>query len=425
MKRLLTALPLLLILAAALPMASASAADASSSAQQKLIQKGAYLARAGDCVACHQAPGGKPYAGGLPLPTPFGTLYTPNITPSKKYGIGNWTFQEFWRALHDGIAPGGVVPLMGKYLYPAFPFPSYTKITRSDAKALWAYLRSVKPVDSRPPSNEMEFPFNIRQSLIGWRIMFFRSGVYKPDPKHSKAWNRGAYLVQSYGHCGACHTQHNPLGAPMSGEYLTGGVIPVQNWYAPNLTSNQKYGVGNWTKKEIVQLLKTGINDKNATFGPMSDVVHDSMQYMTNKDLYAIATYLKSLPAKDELPPPDHVEMSEARKKQLYKSGRILYLKHCEACHQDKGEGVPGIYPPLRDNGAIISRNPVNAIRMILQGGFEAPTKANPRPFGMPPFAQALTDKEVAAIATYIRGSWGNKASAVPPSLVRDYRTMR
>jgi len=425
MKRLLTALPVLIAAwVLALPAAAATGATASGSAksQQQLIKKGEYLARAGDCIACHTAPGGKRFAGGYALPTPFGTLYTPNITPDNEYGIGQWSFDDFYNALHDGVAPGGV--LGGHYLYPAFPYPSYTHIKRSDAKAIWAYLRSLKPVHYQPPQNEMEFPFNIRQALIGWRLLFFHPGTYKPNPKHSKEWNRGAYLVQGLGHCGACHTDHNFLGAKKEGDYLAGGAIPVQNWYAPNLTSNQRYGVGGWSKQEIVQLLKTGISAKNATFGPMSDVVHDSLQYLNDKDLDAIATYLKSLPAKDEPEPPDHQELSKEQRQILYSMGQHLYARHCSECHQPGGEGVKSIYPPLKDNGAIIARNPVDPIRMILQGGFEAPTQGNPRPFSMPPFAQILNDKQVAALATYIRQSWGNDASPVPPSLVEKYRTI-
>lgn len=425
MKRLLRALPLLIVAwTFALPVASAASSSASSSgsdAQQKLIKKGEYLVHAGDCIACHTAPGGKQFAGGYTLPTPFGTLYTPNITPDKEYGIGQWSFEDFYNALHDGVAPGGV--LGGRYLYPAFPYPSYTKVTRSDAKAIWAYLRSLKPVHKKPPENQMEFPFNIRQALIGWRLLFFHPGTFKPNPKRSKEWNRGAYLVQGLGHCSACHTDHNVLGAKKEGEFLAGGMIPVQHWYAPNLTSNQRYGLGRWSKKEIVQLLKTGISGKNATFGPMSDVVHDSLQYLDNKDLYAIATYLKSLPAKDEPEPPDHEELSQEQRQILYNMGQHLYAHHCSECHQPGGEGVEGIYPPLKGNGAVMARNPVDAIRMILQGGFEAPTKENPRPFSMPPFAHVLSDKQVAALATYIRHSWHNDAGPVPPSLVEKYRT--
>ncbi|NII11638.1 cytochrome c [Oleiagrimonas sp. C23AA] len=381
------------------------------------VKRGEYLMRAGDCIACHSVAGGKPLSGGLPMVTPFGTIYTPNITPDDETGIGKWTEKDLWNAIHNGINRHG------EYLYPAFPFTSYTKVSKEDVSDIYAYLRSVKPVKRKNTPLGMAFPFNQREALLGWRMMFFDKGEFKPNPKKSKEWNRGAYLVEGLGHCGECHTQRNALGGTEKDEALAGGMIPIQNWYAPNLSTAPHGGLEGWTEKDIVDLLKTGRSSKGTVYGPMAEVVQDSMQYMTDADLKAIAVYLKSLPPQPTKERGAVVEPPEALVDEMVHHGKDIYEHKCARCHQSNGNGVEHIYPPLNGNASVLAPNPVNPIRIVLLGGFEVTTQTYPRPFSMPPFAQDLSDKDVASVVTYIRQAWSNKASPVSPQTVRKYRS--
>jgi len=384
-------------------------------ASQEEIQRGLYLAQAGDCLACHTARGGIDYAGGLPIPTPFGTLYTPNITPDEETGIGKYSAEDFWRAMHEGRARNGDL------LYPAFPYTNYTKVTREDVDAMYAYFMSLEPVKRQNRPHELRFPYNNRELLVGWRALYFRPGVYEPDPKQSEEWNRGAYLVEGLGHCNACHSTRNILGATREDD-IAGGLIPVQNWYAPALTSSRQMGLGDWDIEDVVDLLKTGVSPRGAVFGPMAAVVHDSLQFMTEADLHAMAVYMKSQRQEGEPEGPPQIRPTDEQVDHLMKLGEEIYEKYCEECHQPEGRGVPRIYPPLVNNEAITMRYPVNAVRMVLVGGFPPSTEGNPRPYGMPPFAQDLTDEQVAAVVTYIRQSWGNNAPPVTPSEVASAR---
>jgi mono/diheme cytochrome c family protein len=379
---------------------------------------GEYLARAGDCIACHTARGGEPFAGGLAMPTPFGTLYTPNITPDPETGIGKWTADDFYRALHDGKSKDGTL------LYPAFPFPSYTRVTRADSDAIFAYIRSVAPVTRKNRPHALRFPYNQRKLLIAWRALYFEPGEFRPDPSQSAEWNRGAYLVLGLGHCDACHTSRNVLGATQKGKELAGGLIPLQDWYAPSLTSNREAGLGQWATEDVVALLRTGVSNRGVVFGPMAQVVHDSLQYITEDDTRAMAVYLKSLGTTDAPVPPGQLRTTEAQSRASYESGGRIYDKHCKSCHGANGLGVPPMYPPLADNQAINMEYAVNPIRIVLFGGFPPSTGGNPRPFGMPPFAYTLSDQEVADVVTYMRQSWGNRASAVSGVEVAKYRTV-
>jgi mono/diheme cytochrome c family protein len=368
--------------------------------------RGQYLAAAGDCLSCHTMRGGKPYAGGRPIQTPFGTLYTPNITPDPETGIGKWSPDDFWRALHEGRSKDGSL------LYPAFPYTNYTKVTRDDADAMAAFFKTVPPVRQPNKPHEMSFPYDQRPLLAPWRALYFKEGEYRNDPAQTAEWNRGAYLVQGLGHCNACHAKRNPLGA-VTEDQTAGGLIPVLNWYAPSLTSSRETGLGSWEIGEIVALLKTGVSSRGAVFGPMAEVVHESLQHLAEADLAAMAVYLKS--QREEDPPSGAGEqlLTEAQGAQSMLRGARVYKERCAQCHQPGGEGVLRIYPPLANNEAIMMRNPVNAIRMVLNGGFPPSTQGNPRPYGMPPFAQLLSDEEVASVVTYIRGSWGNAAAPV------------
>jgi mono/diheme cytochrome c family protein len=377
-----------------------------------LLARGAYLARAGNCMGCHTARGGARYAGGRAIATPFGIVYTSNITPDPATGIGSWSAQHFWRALHNGRSKSG------RLLYPAFPYTSYTQVTREDSDALFAYLASQSAVAQPNRPHTLRFPYQSQAALAVWRSLYFKPGVYQLDASRSAEWNRGAYLVQGLGHCSACHSARNVLGATEEGPGLAGGLIPMQNWYAPSLASARQAGVGDWEREQIVSLLKTGISPRASVNGPMAEVVLRSTQYLSHEDLSAMAQYLKELPkVKDEPEAPTYTELSATAA--AAGRGAKLYEQHCEQCHGDKGQGQgQGIfraYPALAGNRAVTMQSTVNLVQMVLNGGFAPATEGNPRPFGMPPFVLVLDDTEVAALLTHIRSAWGNQASAVLP----------
>lgn len=381
-------------------------------ADPDVIAQGEYLARAGDCIACHTAKGGKPFAGGHSLPTPFGTVYSPNITPDDKTGLGQWHFDDFWQALHHGKSKDGTL------LYPAFPYPSYTKVTRDDAVAIFAYLMSLEPVEQAGKKQALSFPYNIRSLLHAWRAMYFSEGSYQPDTSKSDQWNRGAYLVQGLGHCNECHTSRNALGAVDDKVILAGGEIPAQGWYAPNLSMQPGGGLADWTEDDLVEFLQTGYSARGGAFGPMADVVRHSTQYLTTDDLSAIAVYLKTLPvAKVEAAAPI------ARATNLA-AGQRIFEQQCSTCHGKDGAGKQGIYPPLGGNTTVTEPTGVNAIRSVLLGGFPPSTQGNPMPYSMPPYAQVLSDSDVAAVVNYIRQSFGNMAAPVDASTVAKYRAL-
>jgi mono/diheme cytochrome c family protein len=371
------------------------------------VARGQYLVRAGNCLSCHTPPDGKPYAGGRAIPTPFGTLYSSNITPDPDTGLGAWTSADFWRALHDGVSKDG------SFLYPAFPYTHYTRVVRGDVDAMFAYLRSIPAVRLPNKPHEMRFPYDKRSLLAGWRALYFKPGTYQDDPKQTPEWNRGAYLVQGLGHCSACHAARNAWGAVTDDPQIAGGLIPMLNWYAPSLTSSRETGLGDWDIAHVVDLLKTGVSHRGAVFGPMSEVVRDSLQHLTEGDVRAIAVYLKSQREEDKADPDADSYVTQARRVELMRAGEQIYKDRCSDCHQIDGQGAPRIYPPLANNEAILMRNPINAIRITLNGGFPPSTQGNPRPYGMPPFAHVLNDDQVAAVVTYIRGAWGNHAAPV------------
>ena len=388
------------------------------------VIKGAYLARAADCMACHTTRGGASYAGGRVIPTPFGNLVSPNITSDKATGIGAWSADDFWRALHNGKSRDG------RFLYPAFPYTSYTKMTRADSDALFAWFRTVPPVTQPNQPHALRFPYDQRLLLAGWRALYFRAGEFRPDTARSAGWNRGAYLVQGPGHCSACHAARNALGATDSGLDLAGGMIPVLGWYAPSLTSDTEAGLGGWDRQHIVSLLKTGISPRATVFGPMAEVVTESLQHLSDPDLDAMAVYLKSLP-----PTPDERNQASERKstkavtrdapgEDLLRRGAAIYKDRCLDCHARDGSGRPLAYPPLAGNRALTMASAVNPIRMVLNGGYPPGTEGNPRPYGMPPFGPVMRDDEIAAVVSYIRAAWGNTAAAVSSAEVGRYRAV-
>jgi mono/diheme cytochrome c family protein len=380
------------------------------------IKRGEYLTRAGNCIACHTARGGAPYAGGLGVRTPFGTVYSTNITPDAKTGIGTWTAGHFWRAIHNGRSKDG------RLLYPAFPYPNYTQVTREDANAMFAYLWSQPPVEQPRRLHELRFPYNSQIALAVWRAVFFEPESFRPEPSKTADWNRGAYLVHGLGHCVACHSPRNVFGATSERLELSGGVLPMQGWYAPSLTSSAEAGVADWDTQHVVDLLRIGVSPRGSVMGPMADVVYRSTQYLSNDDLRAMAVFLKELP---QAPPksdegswwswfkgPKTREVSSIADDPRARGARI-YEKSCSECHGDNGEGAAGAYPALAGNRAITMDIAANVIRVVLSGGYLPATAGNPRPYGMPPFAPALNDVEIAAVVTYIRGAWGNTADPV------------
>jgi len=376
-----------------------------------LIARGKYLTVVGDCVSCHTAQGGPRFAGGRILPTPFGNIPAPNITPDKATGLGDWRFEDFWRALHDGVGRHG------EFLYPAFSYTSFTKVSRDDALAIFAYLRSLPPVRAPAKPLGLGFPYSVREGLAAWRALYFREGTYRPDPSKSAAWNRGAYLVQGLGHCNECHAARNAFGATRAMP-LSGGRIPVQDWYAPDLSTRAHGGLQGWTGQDIVDLLKNGQSARGAAFGPMAEVVASSTQYLRDDDLQAIATYLQSLPPRPAPVPTVSVPAAAM----LVDQGAKIYARSCAGCHGGDGKGVAGVYPPLDGNSSVLDPGGLNAIRAVLLGGFPPTTAGNPRPYSMPPFAQQLGDADVAAVVSYIRQAWSNRAPAVQQGDVFKYR---
>jgi mono/diheme cytochrome c family protein len=385
-------------------------------ATTQVLQRGEYLARAGDCVACHTEPTGKPFAGGRPMATPFGAIYVPNITPDDETGIGLWTAEDFYRMMHTGLSRDGTL------LYPAMPFAQYTKVTRADCDAIFAYLMSLPPVKQKNRPHELRFPFNKRELLVGWRTLYFREGEYRADPAQSAQWNRGAYLVEGLGHCTMCHTAVNALGGTKESKEFEGGMIPNQNWYAPSLTNNREGGLGDWNLKDIGDLLQVGISQRATTYGPMAEVTYNSLQYMTDEDTAAMAVYLKALPKKDAEPPP--TASARLVEPAVMEKGRAIYDKQCAVCHHSEGKGYPPHYPPLAGNPSITMATPVNPIRIVLNGGYPPGTRKNPRPHGMPPFAHILDDDGVAAVVTYIRVAWNNAGTPVSPKQIGELRAL-
>jgi len=380
------------------------------------FERGKYLAQAGDCIACHTIPGRRIFSGNRPLPTPFGTLYSPNITADPQTGIGKWSADDFYRMMHTGRSRDGAL------LYPAMPFAAYTKVTRTDTDAIFAYLKSVPPVRQPNRPHDMRFPYNNRALLLGWRTLYFQEGEYKPDTGKSAEWNRGAYLVLGLGHCSMCHTAVNVLGGSSPAQAFEGGLIPMQNWYAPSLTSNREAGLGEWEIDDIVALLTTGVSKRGTVYGPMAEVTYNSLQYLSDADARAMAVYLKSLPAAEAPPRDTSNPPLSAEATQAFGEGRRVYDAHCASCHGAEGRGKLPHYPPLANNQSIEMASAVNPIRMVLNGGYPPGTRKNPMPYGMPPFAQSLSDVEIAAVVTYIRTAWGNTGA---PVAVRDVNTLR
>jgi len=377
----------------------------SAAAQSMQAQRGEYLARAGDCVSCHTANGGAPFAGGLRLDTPFGYMLSPNITPDPDTGIGRWSSGDFWRALHEGVNR------QGKDMYPTMPYDFYTRMTREDVDAIFAFLATIKPVHNAVQVNHLYFPFDQRWTMAAWRELYFSEGTYKPVPGKSSSWNRGAYLVEGPGHCSDCHSPRNLLGGIEKSKDFNGAVI--DGWFALDLTSDIATGLGAWSVDDIATYLRTGAyKGKTTTLGPMAEVVRNSMSYMTEADLQAMAEYLKAIP------PESRLRTGRVAPDATRAQGATLYLDHCAGCHQSLGRGIPGVFPPLAGNGVIVATDPADIFKVVLQG---IPAQNGRVP--MPAFANRLSDAQISDIANYIRTSWGNAAAPnATPAMVAKLR---
>jgi mono/diheme cytochrome c family protein len=413
----------LVILATSIVTLQASA----STPDNELIQRGKYLSTAGDCVACHSAPGGKPFAGGLALPTPIGEIIATNITPSKTAGIGNYTLEQFSDALRKGIRADG------KRLYPAMPYTSYAKVSDDDVKAMYAYfMNDVAAVDTAAKPTQLPFPFNIRLSMAGWNLLFLDSQPYEADPAQSSEWNRGAYLTQGLTHCSACHSPRNLMMAEVPSKELAGG--EVGTWHAPNITSDRNSGMGGWDTDELVKYLKTGESlGKGQAAGPMAEAVDHSLQYLTDADLKAIAVYIKSVPAQREAADSKPVyalgqktdELSSLRGVALpadpnKMTGAQIYDGYCGSCHQAQAQGsFDGGLPSLSNNTAVGRSNTQNLVMVILEGIHRKSDGSDVR---MPGFARELTDPQIATLANYLTQHYGNPDAKVSVGQVEQQR---
>ncbi len=372
------------------------------------IERGRYLSVLGDCAACHTAPGKPAFAGGLGLQTPFGTIYSPNITPDNDTGIGSWTDEEFVAALRDGKGKKA-------HLYPAMPYPAYTKLSDEDALAIRAYLSTIQPVSARRKDNELPFPLNVRSVMVFWNWLNFTGGRYQPNPQKSAEWNRGAYIVEALAHCSTCHTPKTSLGADKTARGFEGATL--QGWFAPNITSDSHQGIGAWSKEEIVQYLKSGANRWTLASGPMADAVSHSTSKMTDKDLAAIAVYLKDIGGSaGAKPAPLPADASAMR------VGAAVYKDSCAACHKDSGSGEIRLFPRLAGSAMVQADDPTTLTRVVLQGTRAVSTPDAPTAPAMPAFDWRLDDVQVAAVLTYIRNSWGNAATPVDAKSVASQR---
>ncbi len=366
--------------------------------------RGAYLLRAGNCAGCHTRRGGEALAGGRAITTPFGAVYSSNLTPDADTGIGNWSADDFWNALHRGIGRGG------RLLYPAFPYTHYTRVTRADSDAMLAALKAGPPVSQPATPHALRFPFNTQFALRIWRWLYFDAGVFTPDPQQDAAWNRGRYLVEGLGHCSACHGERDALGGIVPTRAFAGSLLPDARWYAPPLRPTRDAA----DRADLLALLKHGISPQRGGAGPMAAVVQDSLQHLTQEDLSAMIRYIDSLPSVRPAPVDTLVVSPQLRVQQM-EEGADIYKAHCADCHGAEGAGEARVYPPLAGNDSVTAVTPMNAIRWLQFGGFAPSTAGNPYPFGMPPFAHQLAPAEQAAVLTYIRNAWGNQASAVSP----------
>ena len=396
----------------------------SAQATDAPADRGEYIARAGNCIACHSIPNAPPFSGGLKMATPLGPIYSTNITPDQKTGIGTYTREDFDRAMRLGIAKDG------HRLYPAMPYPSYAKMTEEDMNALYDFfMKSVPPADVPNKPSEIPWPLHYRQPLVLWSLLFSDDQRYQPKPDRDAAWNRGAYLVQGLGHCGACHT---PRGLAFNekgyhegdAKFLVGGTL--DNWFASNLRQDGNTGLGRWTQEDLTLFLKTGHNRFSTAIGSMTEVINNSTQYMTDDDITAMATYLRSLPGgreKDANPYTYDAATAEKLKTRKFDSpGALTYVQQCITCHLADGKGYAPYLPPLAGNRVAADPDPVSLVNIVLNGSARVVVDGMPDAYRMPQYRVLLTDQEIAEVVTFVRTSWGNKATPVTAADVAKIR---
>lgn len=406
--------------AAAVALAGPAAAQ---TADQDPVERGRYLATLADCVACHTAPGGAEFAGGYAIELPLGTIWSTNITPSKSHGIGDYSQEEFARALRRGLARDG------RHLYPAMPYDAYAGITDEDIAALYAYFtQGVAPVDAAPGQRtSLAFPFNMRFAMTGWNLLYAGGDPFTPDPALTEAQNRGRYLVNALAHCGSCHSPRGLLMGPVRGAYLTGG--DVGPWYAPDITADAGNGIGTWSPEQIAAYLGTGhAEGRGQAGGPMAEAVQNSLQHVTDDDRAAMAAYLKTVAPKDAgsgtdatsfgAPKSDEATLRGTHPQNAndgLTTGAELFSGYCASCHQPDGAGSTGqSYPPLFHNSATGAASATNLIAAILYGVDRRVGDAHvfmPH-FNKGSFVGALSDEEIAGIANYVLTTWGNAGAA-------------
>ena len=408
------------------PIAVSATTATLEATQKTMVQRGEYLARAGDCIACHTSAKGAPFAGGLPLKTPFGTIISTNITPEKEGGIGNYTQADFTRALRKGQRPNG------DYLYPAMPYTSYSKMSDTDLAEMYAYfMQGVVAKKQTNPKTHLSWPFSVNRLMSLWNWLYLPDKPFEDAPDQSAQWNRGAYLVQGLGHCGSCHTPRSVLGGEKgltetgSHLFLSGAVI--DGWYAQPLRNSALPGLGTWRAEDIAQYLKTGRTAHTAAFGAMADVVSQSTQYLTQADLLAIATYLKStgdgpgtVTSRASLPTDSTA--TALRNGETSKPGALIFLNNCAGCHRSGGQGAATVFPALAHSSSVAAPDPTSLIRIVLEGASMPHTGEAPSQLGMPALGWRLTDKNIADVLTFVRSSWGNHSASVNTDQVTKIR---
>ena len=369
------------------------------------LAQGEYLVRIGGCMACHTSNGGEPLAGGQRIDTPFGPVFSSNLTPSLTHGIGAWTLADFQNALRWGRSRDG------RLLLPAFPYNHTSVFTSEDVQAMFAWLQSIKPVDVASPAHQLTWPVGTQPVIAVWRSLYFSPTTFKSNEQQSDIWNRGAYLVQSAGHCAACHGPRNALGSFPAVDDLSGGFLPSQMWVAPSLLDHAQTTLARSSNEDISLLLRAGQNTSASVSGPMAEFVQHVGQYLSAQDGLAIATYLKS-----RIDPGSHkAKTSPSAMASSTPAAQTIYANHCANCHGDNGEGKAGRYPALAGNPAVVLAQPDNLIQMALYGGYGPSTNSRPRPYGMPPYLFTLNNQQIADVLNHIRSQWGNQAPAVSP----------
>jgi mono/diheme cytochrome c family protein len=407
----------------ALPMLGALLSGTAHAQQPAAaLSQGEYLARAGDCVACHSVPGGKAFAGGLKVGTPLGVLYSTNITPDPDTGIGRYSFKDFDRAVRFGVARDG------HHLYPAMPYPSYAKTSDADMQSLYTFfMKEVPPVRQANVPNEIPRYLSWRWPLVIWNMLFTAKPSFIPNPAHAAQWNRGAYLVEGLGHCGACHTPRGLLWQEKalddgSATYLSGANLDA--WFASDLRGDVRTGLGSWSQADIATFLKTGHNERASAFGSMLDTVNNSTPYLSEEDANAVAAFLKSLPATAHQA--TYVYDDATSRALLYGKaqgvGGTIYLGYCVSCHGTGGKGQAPYMPPLAGSPAVLDADPSSLINLVLNGANPLIVKGAPDAYRMPQFRIQLTDTEIAGVLSFVRAAWGNGAAPVTADQVKTLR---